>query len=216
VLGALDSPGAWRIFMSHHVFAVWDFVTLLKRLQQELPGARLPAPAEELALYLQAMEECGADTGPMDAFLAGLLDGQSPVDSLTQAGAPEAVRQLVTTTLDIGAHGSVSEVCAAFSWGREALVPSLFEGLLHTLERSGQPAPRLHHYLQRHARLDADARGPVAQELLRQLRSGRVDLRGAATHAGLRALRARDALWSAALRQIEATRPAIGTLQAIV
>lgn len=42
VYSLLRTPAAVRIFMQHHAFAVWDFMTLLKALQQRITGTALP------------------------------------------------------------------------------------------------------------------------------------------------------------------------------
>ena len=42
IYGEIDSLGNLHLFMQHHVFAVWDFMSLLKALQQRLCGSRVP------------------------------------------------------------------------------------------------------------------------------------------------------------------------------
>src|SRR4051794_35702118 len=67
VYGRIDDMGALRIFMEHHVFAVWDFMSLLKALQRQLCCVDLPwtprDPAELCRLVNEIVisEECDDD-----------------------------------------------------------------------------------------------------------------------------------------------------------
>jgi hypothetical protein len=101
---SLQGPAEVRIFQQHHVYCVWDFMTLLKALQRrltcvDLPWLPTPDPAarrlvneivlgeesdedgagghcSHFELYLGAMRDAGADTEPIETFLAALRAGQ--------------------------------------------------------------------------------------------------------------------------------------------
>ncbi|HET6345903.1 MAG TPA: DUF3050 domain-containing protein [Myxococcota bacterium] len=243
LVAALDQPAAWRIFMQHHVFAVWDFMTLLKRLQRELTCVELPwrpaassryarfvnslvlaeesddngrgGCASHFKLYLEAMDECGADTRLIDTFMDGLLRGKAPLESLDTAGAPPTVRQFVSTTLDIATRAPLSDVCAAFFYGREDIVPPMFEGLLRRLEEGGRNTERLRYYMDRHMRVETQAHSPTAGRLLAHLCEGQPEVELSAQNVALRALSAREALWTGILDQVRAARPMTSLLRAI-
>ena len=222
---ALTTPTAWRIFMSHHIFAVWDFMTLVKRLQRELTCTALPwlPPADPQAsrfinsvvlaeesdedgaggisshfgLYLGAMQESSADPAPARAFIAQLRAGRPVAAALAQAGAPAAAARFVGATLRLAEHGRLEEVCAAFFWGREEIIPDMFAGLLQSLAASGHEAPRLRAYMDRHVSLDADEHGPMARQMMARLCADHPGAAGRAEAAATAALSERHHLWDA-------------------
>src|SRR5882672_1194731 len=136
-----------RALMRKHVFAVWDFQSLLKALQRKVtcvdvpwsptadPEARrlvneivLDEESDEtpwgghlshFELYHRAMVECCADTGPIDAFGAALRDGGTVDAALASARVASGVTNFVQTTLRIAQLGRPHEIAAAFSFGRE-------------------------------------------------------------------------------------------------
>ena len=146
-----------RTFMASHVFAVWDFMTLLKTLQRQFtcigPPWMPPADRESarlvneivldeesdevrpgvymshLELYLGAMAERGADRELIDRFLGSMRSGRSAAASLEPLAIPGATKEFVLTTLDL-ATGKPHEVAAAFVFGREAVIPDMFKELL--------------------------------------------------------------------------------------
>ncbi len=164
-----------RCFMGDHVFAVWDFMSLLKRLQQDMTCVSVPwFPAENaraarlindivigeetdtapdgsyvshLDLYLSAMAEIGASTVQFDRFRSLVLVGV-PVDAaLKRIGAPPHVQAFVANTMRIAKSGSVEEVLAAFFYGREDIIPEMFRRLLDTLYSAKHNNDCLRHFI---------------------------------------------------------------------
>ncbi|MFT5059664.1 MAG: hypothetical protein ACI89E_002450 [Planctomycetota bacterium] len=229
--GKVTSLPKLRVFMESHAFAVWDFMCLLKRLQGDLCPSTVPwtppadvaaarfineivlaeesdlgpdgDPAGHLDLYLGAMDEVGADASGFRAFLAMVQLGRPVRDSLHGARARKSVRDFVETTLDIAQNGSTVEVAAAFLYGREDPIPSMFTEILGVLKAEGVEAHLFQYYLQRHIDLDGDSHGPLGMALLERLIAGDPERESAATATAARVIQARIDFWSGLESEVE-------------
>ena len=225
----IDTRERLRRFMEMHVFAVWDFMSLAKRLQRELTCTELPwlpprfpgparfinemvlgeetdlgldgQPKSHLALYLEAMDEVGADTGIFGTFLARQREGEAPDAVLRSIRVPTCVREFVATTLRCALHGEPVEVASIFFFGREDVIPGMFAQLLGLWERGGAEVPHFAYYLRRHIELDGEQHGPLAKRMLVALAST-ADCWAAAAEAARSAIRQRIALWDGVRREI--------------
>lgn len=164
-----------RAFMEDHVFAVWDFMSLLKRLQQDMTCIRVPwfpsdntraarlindivigeetdvgpdgSYVSHLGLYLRAMADVGASTTQFERFCSLALLGH-PVDvALTRIGVSSHVRAFVAHTMTLANSGSTEEVLAAFFYGREDIIPEMFRRLLATLRDAKHDNDHLRHFI---------------------------------------------------------------------
>lgn len=223
-----------RIFMKHHVFAVWDFFTLLKRLQTEVTTVTLPwrprgqakhgrfimeiVLAEEtdedidggyishFELYRRAMAEIGADTGPIDGFLTALDSGLGPTEALKDESIPGSVREFVSHTLEVALHGAPHEVASSFCHGRENLLPDVFSAVRSNVDGVLANAPVFRHYLDRHIALDHDEHGPLALRLLASLCDGDPVREAEAEAVSVAAIETRIALWNGVLAEFDDAR----------
>lgn len=164
-----------RCFMEDHLFAVWDFMSLLKRLQQDMTCIRVPwfppgnaraarlindiVIGEEtdigpdgdyvshLDLYRRAMADIGASTRHFDRFCSLAVVGIPVEASLARIGAPAHVQAFVAHTMALANTGSTEEVLAAFFYGREDVIPEMFRRLLDTLYEARRDNDRLRHFI---------------------------------------------------------------------
>jgi len=164
-----------RSFMEDHVFAVWDFMSLLKRLQQDMTCITVPwFPADNakaarlindivigeetdvdpdgsyvshLGLYLRAMRDIGASTRQFEKFRSLVLVGMPVEVALARIGAPPHVQVFIAHTMALANSGSTEEVLAAFFYGREDIIPEMFRRLLDTLYGTGHNDERLRHFI---------------------------------------------------------------------
>jgi hypothetical protein len=181
-----------RGFLTSHVFAVWDFMSLLKSLQQQLTCVTLPwiptgptasrrlineivlvEESDELGdgyishfeLYLDGMRQAGADTGPIEAFLGLLADGVPVPDALKQAAVPAGAADFVTMTWGIIEDAPVHCQAAAFAFGREDLIPEMFQQVVGIEDAAGRLAT-FKDYLVRHIEVDGEQHTPMAMQML--------------------------------------------------
>ena len=229
----INSFAQLQHFMQNHVFAVWDFMTLTKRLQQELTCMRLPwlPPTDPQAarlineivldeesdhqlgegygshfeLYLDAMREVGASTANIERFIALQREGASVDSALAQITIDPAVERFVRHTLDVALNAPTHCVAATFLHGRESVIPTMFKRLLEGSNVAHRQAPSLCYYLKRHIELDAQDHEPAAEQLLRRLVQADPLYEQQAWHAALSAVENRIALWDS-LRQHAARR----------
>ncbi|MDF1861275.1 MAG: DUF3050 domain-containing protein [Verrucomicrobiales bacterium] len=213
------------VFMEYHVFAVWDFMSLLKALQVRLTCVSIPwlpegngevrrlvneiVLAEEsdflpaggasshFELYLQAMREAGANTSQVNRFTRLLDSGQSVDTALQQAGVPIESVAFVQNTFALIERGRPHEIVAAFTYGREDLIPEMFTQLIHGLDRQFPgKLTTLRYYLERHIELDGDEHGEMGAKMVNLLCEGDPVLQREATQAAVEALQARIRLWN--------------------
>ncbi|MFG0294548.1 MAG: DUF3050 domain-containing protein [Maioricimonas sp. JB045] len=226
-----------QVFMRSHVFAVWDFMTLLKRLQRDCCRQELPwmppfdpkfarfvneivlgeesdedghgGYCSHFELYLQAMDEVGADRGPIDTFLARLGEGDSVEAALAASGISDSTGEFVKFNLSAAEEAETHEVAAIFCYGREDIIPEMFERLLERLPGDLFPEGRFRFYLDRHIELDADAHGPLARRLVEAVCQGDDQRRSEAAVAAAGAVEARIRLWDGLMGELDAVSPAL-------
>lgn len=224
-----------QLFMESHVFAVWDFMTLTKRLQQDLTCTQLPwlPPADRHAarlineivlgeesdehptqgycshfeLYLEAMVEANADTCAIRRFIEAQHQGVEASAALQMIDAPPGVTRFVDNTLQIALTAPTHEVAAAFLHGREGVIPTMFECILHGDIFMGRQAPIFCHYLSRHIELDTKGHGPAAEQLLQRLIGADPTRQHQADDIALGAMQSRINFWDdvrASLQEVQA------------
>lgn len=224
---AIRSDDHLRIFLRSHVFAVWDFMSLLKALQVRLtcvsvPWAPTPFPesrrfineivlgeesdlfegraTSHFELYLEAMRQADADTAPITRLLAALPAGDLPA---ALAHLPSGARAFTTTTFRLIAGGGLPALAAAFTFGREDIIPDLFRALVRDLDQRhpGSFAIFLW-YLERHIEVDGEDHGPLSLRMIEDLCGSDPALWHEAADAAEEALQARLALWDSILAEI--------------
>jgi hypothetical protein len=220
----IDRLDSLRLFLAHHVFAVWDFMSLLKALQQrlccvEVPWLSAPDPtgsrlvneivlaeesdedrhggfASHFELYHQAMVGCGANTAFIDNFLNELRRGKHVSVALESSAVPACARRFVQQTFDIIEGGNLYAIASAFTFGREDLLPAVFQRIVDELNvEAGGGLDDFKYYLDRHIVIDGEEHGPMAKLLLHSLCGSEESHWAVAEQAAVNCLESRRKLW---------------------
>ncbi|AZF02928.1 DUF3050 domain-containing protein [Pseudomonas sp. R5-89-07] len=222
-------------FMESHVFAVWDFMTLTKRLQQDLTCTQIPwlppthpqaarlineivlgeesdehptrGHCSHFELYLEAMAEVGANTRVIARFIELQHQGVEVSAALQMIGAPPGVPRFVDSTWQIALSAPTHCVAAAFLHGREGVIASMFERLLRASPFIARQAPILCHYLNRHIELDSQEHGPAAEQMLQGLIGADPTRQRQADNAALDALESRITFWDDVQASMQEVHP---------
>ncbi len=220
-----------RCFMQHHVYSVWDFMSLIKFLQSQVAPDSYPwTPGDDadvqrfinelvleeesdehpttggfashFVLYQTAMREIGADTAVVSAFVDRVArDG---IDAaLHDSDIPAPSRAFTLETFGFIDPAAPHRAAAALALGREHIIPGMFRAILGRIGVGEDSAPIFHAYLKRHIHLDEDFHAPLSLRLLDAL-CGQNDRRvEEAVAAAEQAVNARLRFWDGVLDAIE-------------
>lgn len=219
-------------FLENHVFAVWDFMSLLKALQEKLTCTTTPwlptgnpetrylineiVLAEETDLtldgkrlshfemYVDAMEDCRANTTPILAFLEDVNQTKNIFVSIKQSDLHPNVKEFLNFTFRVIDEGKPHKIAAAFTFGREDLIPSMFTEILRNFQTNFPETnlDKLVYYFERHIELDADEHGPMAMKMISELCGTNETKWKEMQEVSIEALEKRIGLWNAIEQQI--------------
>ena len=232
IYGAVRTLADLRVFMQHHIYSVWDFMSLIKYLQHAVAPARWPwtpgaDPSIQRFINELVLEEETDEAGPgkpgefsshFALYLGAMrevgadprqplrfvqLASEQGIDAALTAGiAPEAARLFTATTFSFVDSGKPHCVAAALALGREHVIPAMFRAFLERMAVTEQQAPVFHYYLRRHIHLDEDFHAPLSLRLLEGLCAGDPEKIREAREAAVRAVDARVRFWDGVLQKL--------------
>jgi pyrroloquinoline quinone (PQQ) biosynthesis protein C len=131
-------------------------------------------------------------------MLAALGDGATVTEALAAAGVPPAVANFVRTTFAIIDSDSTPAIAAAFTYGREDVIPDMFRHLVTALAEQDPAAwGRFRFYLERHIAHDDAKHAPICRRIVAGLCGDDEAKWAAASRTARQCLEARIALWDA-------------------
>jgi len=227
---SLDSKKKLVCFMENHVFAVWDFMSLIKALQRNLTCVDVPwtpnsnnfagklvneivlaeesdidlnnKPKSHFELYLDSMQLLGANTKPINSFIEEINLTKSYERSVKKANIADELKDFMDFTFKIINSNKNHVIASVFTFGREDLIPDMFIEIVKKLSKEESiKADLLIYYLERHIELDADEHGPMALKMIQNLCGNNDEKWKEATDSSLEALEMRIKLWDFIYKQ---------------
>ena len=233
VYGVINDVDDLKVFMQYHIYAVWDFMSLLKSLQNNLTCTSVPwfpkgdadtrhlineiVVGEEsdvdsegirkshFELYKDAMQQCGADIEQIEKFIAVLKDTGNFEQAFTAAGTPEAAKDFVDFTFNIIHSNKDYLQSAIFTFGREDLIPGMFYSIVNDIHKNFPDSVSVFkYYLERHIEVDGDHHSHLALQMTSNLCGDNEQYWQEAEKATLASLQKRIDLWDGVYLQIVA------------
>jgi len=228
-----------RVFMEHHVYSVWDFMCLVKSLQNKIAPSSFPwmppqnkklsrfineivldeesdlnidgAPMSHFEMYCGAIKEIGGNNHQSQIFMQNIMDyGLSR--ALEISNIPEPCIKFINKTMSFIKEDKPHILASAFAFGREQIIPLMFKSLLDKNQIKKEQAPMFHFYLDRHIELDGDTHGPISLEIVSFFCNGSKVKWEEAREAAKAAIEARIQFWDDI--QKELSSPTMGVYKA--
>ncbi|MCK5809769.1 MAG: DUF3050 domain-containing protein [Cocleimonas sp.] len=187
-----------QIFMESHVFAVWDFMSLLKSLQMHLTMTSIPwipkgdpllrrfineivlaeesdltvlnIPMSHFEMYVEAMSEVGAKTSKIEMLIEHFLKNKEYNKINAKIFPSQASKAFTDFTFQVIATNKPHLIASSFTFGRENLIPDMFIEIVKKLNvASNTKYNKLVYYLDRHIEIDGDEHGPMATKMIKKL-----------------------------------------------
>jgi len=213
-------------FSETHVFAVWDFMSLLKSLQIGLTSVSIPwvpvgnadtrylineivlgeeSDVDEAGnrishfeLYMKAMQQMGASTSIINQLITEINNGASVLHAIESISVPNKVKDFLQFTFDVAYNAPIHVKAAVFTFGREDLIPSMFMKILDKIYADAPDKVSIFkYYIERHIEVDGDHHSHLALDMVSNLCGSDATKWDEATKASDKALALRIGLWDA-------------------
>ncbi len=233
VFARISSIEDVRLLMQTHVYAVWDFMSLLKSLQQGLTCTTVPwfpvgiadtrylineivvgeesdqdATGKRMShfeMYIDAMKQCGADTSGIMRFMDMLQATGNRELAFVAAQTPPEAQAFVNGTFDSIENKGVHVRAAVFAFGREELIPDMFLSMIVELDRQfPSQLGKFRYYLERHIEVDGGHHSHLALQMTSHLCGDDLTKWHDASCAIQKALELRIGLWDGVCRLLSA------------
>ena len=112
-------------------------------------------------MYLDSMQQIGANPKEIKKLIVLIEDGEDILSALSKLDMDPAVIDFVRFSFEVIDSGKNHCIAAAFTFGREDLIPDMFIEILKQADTNNTHYNKLRYYLDRHIELDGDNMVPL-------------------------------------------------------
>jgi len=150
------------------------------------------------------MKQSAADHSCIDSFVQTLKQTKNFQLSFDSAAVPHAAKQFVEHTFDIINSGKAHLQAAAFTFGREDLIPGMFHSIINDIDKKFPDSISIFkYYLERHIEVDGGHHSHLALEMTANLCCTDEQYWKEASDTTIQTLKSRIALWDGAYQEIK-------------
>jgi len=224
-----------RVFMEHHVYAVWDFMSIVKSMQNHVCPSSYPWKPHEYTsngiahlineivfseesdadnegnyfshydLYIKAMKDVGANTNNITNFIADYKYNNNN-SILENKQIPKESLFFIANTFECIKSEKLSNIAAIFSYGRETTIPDMFLKILNKIDKDNLLYSNLRLYINRHIEIDSSRHGPLSKKLFEYTCRNNQEVYDEAINYAIKAINARIRLWDGVLEKLSQLR----------
>ena len=222
-----------RCFVEHHIYSVWDFMSLVKYLQHHIAPASYPwfpnangnlrrfineivleeesdetliegQHLSHFEIYQQAMEEIGANTSTSKSFINTVKN--SNLEKALELSIPLPAKKFIETTFNFIKSDQLHIIASAFTFGRETIIPKMFISILDKLGVRDNECPTFYYYIKRHIEVDDEKHGPMALNLINTICNDNNEMKKVVFDTAIIAMQARLNFWDGVLEAIKSKK----------
>jgi hypothetical protein len=156
-------------------------------------------------LYLDAMIDIGAKPEKPVEIINQIANSEDIFKAIENLKIHENIKEFLNFTFSVIKEGKPHKIAAIFTFGRENLIPNMFNEILREFEKNVTDGDisKLIYYFERHIELDEDEHGPMALEMVSMLAEDDHEKWKEIEDISIEALEKRILLWDAINEQIE-------------
>jgi len=120
-------------------------------------------------MYIDSMLQIKANTAQIDELLSQLDEEKSIRSIIEGLQVEKCAKDFMRFTFEVIESGKAHCIAAAFTFGREDLIPDMFIEILKQADSKNTKFNKLRYYLDRHIELDGDEHGPLSLQMVEEL-----------------------------------------------